>query len=75
MNGWDREVRSGRLWGENGEGLRCDRCGCELEIGDAYGTLAGETVCADCADEEWAELTGEEKLELLGFEVERVRER
>lgn len=74
MDGWTRQVRGGRLWGEDGGGPRCDRCGCALCIGDAYGLLGGETVCADCADEEWAELTGEEKLELLGFDVERVRE-
>ena len=75
MNCWDREVREGRLWGEDGGGLRCDRCGCELYIGDAYGELSGETVCADCADGEWRELTADEKLELLGYDVERVRER
>lgn len=75
MKAWEREIRGGRLWGSEGEGVRCDRCGCELYIGDSYGLLGGETVCADCADEEWSKLTGDEKLELLGYEVERVRER
>ncbi len=50
-------------------GERCQRCLEELTGGEVFGRCGEKTLCAYCADEEWAGLSGEEKLELLGYEV------
>ena len=49
--------------------IRCDRCLTVLQKGELYGECDGRILCSECADEEWGELSDEEKLELLGFEV------
>lgn len=38
---------------------------------DVYGLCGKKVLCACCADDEWDELSDEEKLELLGCEVVR----
>ncbi len=52
-------------------GERCSRCLEEMTAEDVYGRRGKKTLCAFCADDEWDELTDEEKLELLGYEVVR----
>lgn len=52
--------------------LCCHVCLNEILPGELYGRDRGRIVCADCADAEWAGLSGREKLELLGFDVERA---
>ncbi len=55
-------------------GVRCSRCLTELQKGELYGECGGRVVCAECVDEEWAELTKREKLEMLGFDTEGSKE-
>ncbi len=46
----------------------CHRCGYILRSGELFGACSGRSLCADCADDEWRELTAEEKLSLLGYD-------
>lgn len=73
MTGWKRHFIEGP--GGPGEskrtGERCSGCLEEMTENDVYGRCGGKTLCALCADDEWGELSGEEKLELLGYEVVR----
>ena len=52
-------------------GERCSRCLEEMRAEDLYGRCGDKALCAFCADDEWNGLSGEEKLELLGYRVER----
>lgn len=54
-----------------GTGAVCCRCRNELTRGELYGTCDGRTVCAGCLEEEWGELSDEERFSMLGFDVKR----
>lgn len=54
-------------------GVTCCKCRTQLMTGELYGVLDGRVLCGQCVDEEWMELTAEEKLEILGFEVEGLK--
>lgn len=48
----------------------CYKCLTRLREGELFGVCGGKVLCGECADEEWSELSQEEKLEILGYEVE-----
>jgi hypothetical protein len=47
--------------------LLCGVCGEVIQIGEYYGEFSGKSVCSDCLEDEWQELTVQEKADKLGY--------
>lgn len=81
MNEWNlqhpdisRIERTGYGYSEDDApaGLECSVCGQGIMSCEAYGECDGKVICSDCINEEWEELTDEEKFESMGYNVRRV---
>lgn len=53
-------------------GIRCRRCGERILKDELFGVCGGTALCELCLEDEWRELTAEEKFEMLGFETEAL---
>ena len=48
--------------------LLCDACKDVIQTGEYYGECDGRIICSDCIEDEWKELTAEEKFVALGYD-------
>ena len=49
--------------------LLCDTCKDVIQPGEYYGECDGRLICSDCIEDEWKELTVQEKADKLGYDV------
>lgn len=47
--------------------LLCDTCKEVIQPNEYYGEFNGKTICNDCVEEEWRDLTDEERIVRLGY--------
>lgn len=47
----------------------CSVCGQDIYEGEKWGEFRGNTICSDCMEDEWRELSIEEKFYKLGYYV------
>lgn len=48
--------------------LLCDTCKDEIQPNETYGECDGRLICSDCIEDEWKELTAQEKFVALGYD-------
>ena len=48
--------------------LLCDTCKEVIQPGEYYGECDGRLICTDCIEDEWKELTAQEKFVALGYD-------
>lgn len=48
--------------------ILCDTCTYTIRQWDDYGECDGRIICADCIEDEWKELTAQEKFVALGYD-------
>ena len=48
--------------------LLCDTCKDVIQTGEYYGECDGRIICSDCIEDEWKELTAQEKFVALGYD-------
>ena len=48
--------------------LLCDTCKEVIQTGEYYGEYDGRIICSDCIEDEWKELTAQEKFVALGYD-------
>ena len=47
--------------------LLCDTCKDVIQPNEPYGECDGRLICTDCIEDEWKELTAQEKFVVLGY--------
>ena len=48
--------------------LICDTCKDEISSHEIHGECDGRIICTDCIEDEWKELTAQEKFVALGYD-------
>lgn len=48
--------------------LICDTCKDEISPHEIHGECDGRIICTDCIEDEWKELTAQEKFVALGYD-------